>query len=319
MKDGVFQVGKKFEAYVNGNLVGTAYIERSAEIIYEKATGTYVERRGRKMPPVTSEAPMRTPSITKTPAFIQKLEKKVFHINERFEFLEKAVAMVASGVQPSVVVSGAGGLGKTYTVKKTLKDFGLNDVSGADAEVDYSKDSSFIMVKGFSTAKNLYRTLYNNNGSVIVLDDIDNILKDNNAVNILKACLDSYDRRIVTWGAEIRSKDDDLPQTFEFTGSIIFITNMNPEKIDQAIRSRSLMIDVSMTIPETIDRMAEIIKVRSFYPEYSMDAKKDALVFIDKMKYKAKELSLRTLITICKIRNEFPSEWEDMAEYVLGE
>ena len=164
VKHGVYQNGKKFEAWAEGKLVGEAYIERSAEIKFEKATGTYVERRGRKNP---SEAPVRKPLVTKTPAFIQKMDNKVFHVNERFEFLEKAVGMVASGVQPSVVISGAGGLGKTYTVKKTLLGFGLHDITGIPEKEVVRSDSDFIFIKGFSTAKNLYRSLYNNRNSVL--------------------------------------------------------------------------------------------------------------------------------------------------------
>ena len=34
------------------------------------------------------------------------------------------------------------------------------------------------MVKGYSTAKGLYRTLFENNGMVIIFDDCDSILKD---------------------------------------------------------------------------------------------------------------------------------------------
>ena len=51
-------------------------------------------------------------------AFEEKSER--FDINTRFGFVEKLVTMVASGVQPSAVITGEGGLGKTYTVTKTL-------------------------------------------------------------------------------------------------------------------------------------------------------------------------------------------------------
>ena len=39
-----------------------------------------------------------------------------YGINERFGFVEKLVNMVASGVQPSAVITGEGGLGKTYKI-----------------------------------------------------------------------------------------------------------------------------------------------------------------------------------------------------------
>lgn len=299
-KTGVFPVGKKFEAYVEGELIGSSYVQRSAEVMVEKKLGTYVDPRVRRRKDNQSCPQKNAPK---------------FGIDERFDFLEKAVSMVADGNQASVIVSGSGGLGKTYTVRKTLESYGYKDMTLSD-DGPYDIENSFFIIKGFSTAKKFYRTLYENNGGIIVLDDTRNIFKDKNAVDILKACLDSYDKRIVSWGSETRG-DDDLPSCFEFTGRIIFITNLEPHEIDQAVRSRSLMIDVTMTLQETVDRMRTIAKVKTFLPEYSSTIKEDSVNFIDRIKHQAKELSLRTLITVCKIRYEFPNEWEDMATYVV--
>jgi hypothetical protein len=303
MKTGVFPEGKRFVAYVNDEIVSTSYNFRTAEIAIEKATGIFVDRRGKR----SQVHSMLNPNI----------ESK-FHINERFSFLEKAVQMVADKVQPSVVVSGAGGLGKTYTVRQALQHSGLEDFTlNTEEGTEIDRSNSFVFIKGFSTPKALYRSLYANNNSVIVYDDCDSILGNDVALNILKAGLDSYDKRVISWGAENRGKDDDLPQQFEFTGQIIFITNLPADDIDQSIRSRSLMVDVSMTTQETVDRMGEIIRKRSFLPEYSMEIKNDSLAFIDLYKDSAKELSLRTLITICKIRSEFgDQDWMRMAEYI---
>ena len=310
IKNGIFQVGKRFDAYFEGKLVGNSYNHRTAEIALEKAMGTYVDRRIKN----PSNAAMPTPKANNKPAIVETSKTK-FHVNDRFSFLEKAIVMTAEGVQPSVVVSGSGGLGKTYTVRKTLEKCGLKDFTMNPDSADIY-DKGFIFVKGFSTAKNLYRTLYNNNGSVIVLDDTDSIFKDANSVNILKACLDSYSTRTVDWGAEMK-REDDLPRTFEFTGQIIFITNIPSENLDQAVRSRSMVIDLSMTEKETVDRMLEIVVSDTFLPEYSMDIKDDAIQFIDENKHTAKELSLRTLITVCKIRSEFPDSWEQMSKYIM--
>lgn len=304
---GVFQVGKRFETLIDGNVVCTSYNMRTAEIALEKHLGTFVDRRGK----CRGKA---------QPQFItggtcQSFSESKFHINERFEFLEKAVTMVASGVQPSVVVSGAGGLGKTYTVRKALVKSGLEDFSIPEEGVE-TPSNAFVFIKGFSTPKALYRSLYDNNNAVIVFDDCDSVLDNSYALNILKAALDSYDKRIISWGAESKGNDP-LPQRFEFTGQIIFITNLPSDDIDQAIRSRSLMVDVSMTLQETVDRMTEIVKSGSFLPEYSRAVKLEALEFIDSIKEKTRELSLRTLITICKIRSEFfHDDWKKMAEYV---
>ena len=174
-----------------------------------------------------------------------------YGINERFDFVEKLVTMVASGVQPSAVITGEGGLGKTYTVTKTLEAHGYKDISDlAEFQVGtiVNTRKCFTMVKGYSTAKGLYRTLFENNKSVIVFDDCDAVLKDPIALNLLKGALDSYGKRIISWNADM--KDDDLPRSFNFEGRVIFISNMEQDRIDQAIRSRSMMIDLSMTLDQ---------------------------------------------------------------------
>jgi hypothetical protein len=121
-----------------------------------------------------------------------------FGINERFSFVEKLVKMVASGTQASAVITGQGGLGKTYTVMKTLDYAGykdISDLSSFEAGTAVNMSKCYTTVKGYSTAKGMYRTLFENNGGVIVFDDCDAVLKDPVALNILKGALDSYGRR----------------------------------------------------------------------------------------------------------------------------
>jgi hypothetical protein len=240
-----------------------------------------------------------------------------FDINTRFGFVEKLVNMVATGVQPSAVITGEGGLGKTYTVTKTLEANGYKDISDlAEFQVGsiLNTRKCFTTVKGYSTAKGLYRTLFENNKSIIVFDDCDAVLKDPIALNLLKGALDSYGKRIISWNADM--KDDDLPRSFEFTGRVIFISNMDQEKIDQAIRSRSMMIDLSMSLDQKIDRMEFIAKSDEFLPEYDAKIKSDSLSLIREIKDDCKEISLRTLIAVCKIRAS-NKEYKDLATYML--
>jgi hypothetical protein len=240
-----------------------------------------------------------------------------YDINTRFGFVEKLVNMVAGGVQPSAVITGEGGLGKTYTVTKTLEANGFKDISDlAEFEVGsvINTRKCFTMVKGYSTAKGLYRTLFENNKSIIVFDDCDAVLKDPVALNLLKGALDSYGKRIISWNADM--KDDDLPRSFEFTGRVIFISNMEQDKIDQAIRSRSMMIDLSMTMDQKIDRMEFIANSAEFLPEYDAKIKSDALALIREIKDEVKEISLRTLIAVSKVRAS-NKDWKDLATYML--
>ena len=241
-----------------------------------------------------------------------------FGINERFGFVEKLVNMVASGVQPSAVITGEGGLGKTYTVTATLESAGYKDISDlADFQVGtiINARKCFTTVKGYSTPKGLYRTLFENNKSIVVFDDCDAVLKDPVALNILKSALDSYGKRIISWNADMR--DEDLPRSFEFKGKVIFISNMDQDKIDQAIRSRSMMIDLSMNVDQKIDRMSFIAQQEEFMPEFEMAAKLDAIELIKELKANAKDISLRSLIQVTKIRSAGGDSWKQMAEYVL--
>ena len=290
-------VSGKFVGSLNGKVVvrsvGKAYVERRLE-----------EMAGSKLDFVTAEKNRE-----------ERAEQ--FGINARFGFVEKLVSMVATGVQPSAVITGEGGLGKTYTVTKTLETNGYSDISDlAEFQVGtvLNARKCFTTVKGYSTAKGLYRTLFENNKSVIVFDDCDAILKDPVALNILKSALDSYGKRIISWNADMR--DDDLPRSFNFEGRVIFISNMTQDKIDQAIRSRSMMIDLSMTADQKIDRMEYIAKSDEFMPEYDEEVKMDALGLIRELRNEAKEISLRTLIAVSKIRAS-NKDWKDLATYML--
>ena len=291
----------KFNCSINGQRFTTGK-QDYIEYMYKKITGTK-----KSFSEITSEK--------------KESKSEKYNINERFEFVENLVEMIASGLTPSAVITGEGGLGKTYTVNKTLVASGLKDLSDVGAlEVasTINRSNSFTSVKGYSTPKGLYRTLYENKDSVVVFDDCDSILKDPVALNLLKSALDSYGKRIISWNAETSfGRDDDLPRSFEFKGRVIFISNLSQDKIDQAIRSRSMMVDLSMTEDQKIERMEVISASDEFLPEFSAEYKKDALDLIRSVKEDAKEISLRTLISVTKIRASGNKNWKGMATYIL--
>lgn len=226
--------------------------------------------------------------------------KKEFDINQRFEFLNNLTKMVVNGLTPSIIVLGQGGLGKTHSVTSTINS---NDMSEDD----------YVFFKGYSTARGLYNTLYDNNGKLIVFDDCDSILEDKVALNILKSALDSYDKRTISWMAKM-SKNEEYPQQFDFTGRIIFISNKSKEKIDGAILSRSLSIDLTMTADDKIERMNSILD--KILPEVSIDVKRDALGFLNDVKENV-NLNMRMLIMVSKVRLSYPDNWKDLASYMV--
>jgi hypothetical protein len=292
------KVSEKYVGYVNGKVVKRSKERKFVEEKVAALSGTKVDFEGESKKAAERDAK--------------------FGINTRFEFVEKLVNMVAAGVQPSAVITGEGGLGKTYTVTKTLESAGFKDISDlADFQVGgvINTRKCFTTVKGYSTAKGLYRTLFENNKSIIVFDDCDAVLKDPVALNLLKGALDSYGKRIISWNADMR--DEDLPRSFNFEGRVIFISNMDQNSIDQAIRSRSMLIDLSMNADQKIERMETIAKCDSFMPEYDANIKTESLNLIRELKDSAKEISLRTLISVCKIRASNPKDYKALAEYMI--
>jgi hypothetical protein len=246
-----------------------------------------------------------------------------FGINDRFNFVSDLVSMVAQKTAPSAIITGEGGLGKTFTVIKTLEANGLKNTSSLLELEDESDEpilrdeSMFTVVKGFSTAKGLYRILYEHQNSTLVFDDCDSVMKDPVALNLLKGALDSYDERIISWNAEMSDKED-LPKSFRFEGQVIFISNLAMNTLSQALRSRSFCVDLSMTMSQKIERMDTLVTSGEFMPEVALSAKKDALALINKFKDNASEVSLRTLIKVVKIRVGGAKNWEKLAQYVLS-
>jgi ethanolamine utilization cobalamin adenosyltransferase len=148
-----------------------------------------------------------------------------------------------------------------------------------------------------------------------VFDDCDSVLKDPVSLNLLKGALDSYSRRIISWRADM--KDEDLPQSFEFKGRVVFISNLSSDTLDQAIITRSMVVDLTMTTKQKVDRMHYLVEQEDFMPEYTMQDKMDAMNLIDTIQDSVKELSLRTLIQTTKIRKSGGAKWKDLAEYTI--
>lgn len=244
-----------------------------------------------------------------------------FSIGERFDILEKFVRSAAYmatadedsteflAANPMVVITGSGGLGKTYTTTKVLKEQGLQRADDMDiGDIVYGRAKGYAVISGYTTAKALFRKLWEHReGWVVVLDDCDAALKSADAVNILKGAGDSGERRIITWNAENFSADDDLPKTFEFKSSIIIITNMDRMKVPQPIRSRAMNADVSMTREEVVQRIETLIESGEFMAQYPIEAKYDVLEYMKdsmqndpKFNIMVKTMNMRTFLVAVK-------------------
>ena len=169
-------------------------------------------------------------------------------LTERFRILGVLTKGATQRNVRAVTVTGAPGVGKTHTVEQILED----------AKKRYG--TKYEVVRGAISAINLYKVAYSMReaGNVIVLDDADSIFTDEDALNILKVLCDSSEVRRVSWMKESNAlKEDDVPQTFEYNGAMIFISNLDFQKfVDEgktkysqhfeALMSRSLYLDLRL-------------------------------------------------------------------------
>jgi Cdc6-like AAA superfamily ATPase len=209
-----------------------------------------------------------------------------------FSNLESLTKMVGRGIQPSLVIKGMAGVGKTHLVKETLKQMGLRE------------SYDFEHFKGKATAAGLFITLYQNSDKIVVLDDCDSVFKDDDAVNILKAALDSYDTRRISYISTKPLKDEfgePIPAHFEFTGKIIFISNIHQSKLDEAIRSRSFVADITMNTGQMFTRMEQLMQ--SMEPRIPLAAKQQALDIMKDLdaKFGGVDINLRSFIKAARI------------------
>jgi len=210
-----------------------------------------------------------------------------------------------------LIISGMPGLGKTFLTLQKLRRAG------------YKEGVDFIHVKGRSTAAGMFITLFENSDKLIIFDDCDSVFKDKDAINLLKGALDSYDKRTIGWLAAKPLKDQDglaLPRFFNFTGRVIFITNIAAGDIDSAIKSRSFIIDIMLNASQMLKRMKTLLP--QIEPQIEdIKIKKDALNALASAhkKFDGVNLNFRSLIKAIRIRQMNFSNWRKMiTEQVIG-
>ena len=230
-------------------------------------------------------------------------------INQKFDFMANLIHMVIDEVTCSLIITGSGGLGKTSSVMKALKSASLMEGDG------------FVLLKGYSTPRGFYEFLYRNNGKLIVVDDCDSVFDTETGVNILKGALDSFDARTICWQSRETSRDNDedaVPNKFEFTGRVIFISNRTQEDVPQALRSRSMNIDLTMSIAERLDRIAFLLPNIASREGVTMSQAQEAYDVIVENQSLIRDINIRTMVMTLRVRKTAHIDsWKDLAVFQL--
>lgn len=244
--------GRKFSW--NGSESGAEMFALKEKVLNQVGTIRGTIRSG----PDTSE---RIATDSKVQDIERNSERLVFE--KQIEDLQNLVKMTISGASNALFVAGRGGVGKTHNVEATLAAAGLQDGKG------YYKNT------GSASAAGIYGLLFKHRDGIILFDDSDDALKDQTSRNLFKAATDTKKIRKLAWTrggfnivdpADYDSPDElidagKLPAFFEFTGKIIFISNLSINKLDPdgAIRTRAFMIDIDPTEMEVYDFMGKIV------------------------------------------------------------
>ena len=262
-----------------------------------------------------------------TPAQSKETDAEIIErLRERFEILDDMTRAVKKGAVRAMIVSGAPGVGKSFGVEKVLGKHGLM----ADIAND-EKLKKYEIVKGAMSAIGLYSKLYefSDSKNILVFDDCDSVLLDDLSLNILKAALDTSKKRTISWNTDSRLlRSEGVPNSFEFKGGAIFITNINFQNIKSkklqdhlaALESRCHYIDLTIhTEREKMLRIRQIV-ADGMLNEYDFsEAQTTAIIeFIDANKKRLRELSLRTVLKTADLVRSFPGDkWQRVAQISL--
>ena len=251
-------------------------------------------------------------------------EDIVNRMRDRFDMLDNMTKAAKKGDIRAMIVSGPPGVGKSFGVEKVL---GKNDIL---ADIGGDKYKKYEIVKGAMSAIGLYCKLFEfaNKDNVIVFDDCDSIFADELSLNILKAALDSKKKRTIHWNTDsYKLRSEGVPDSFEFMGSAIFITNVKFDNVRskklrdhlEALESRCHYID--LTIDTDREKMLRINQIvgDGMLKEYGFGEAQEAEIidFIDTNKNRLRELSLRSVIKTADLVKAFPGDWEKMASTTI--
>jgi hypothetical protein len=158
----------------------------------------------------------------------------------RYKTMERLGPKVIQGRLASLIISGPPGLSKSWTIKKAidesgrLRHDGMLDVGGGGPSVvdGMRTNGWYDWIGGGCSEVGLYRALWNmRKGGVLVFDDCDGVYRDEDSVNLLKIATDTTKERLVSWRKNATWLDDyGIDRTFDFQGSIIFLTNIDFER-----------------------------------------------------------------------------------------
>lgn len=247
-------------------------------------------------------------------------------VKERIPFesqiahLESLVTGICKGAFNALFVAGKGGTGKTETIERVLSKNGLED------------NNTYFKITGSASAIGIYRNLYKYKDKIILFDDCDSALGDQDARNIIKAATDTKKDRKLSWGkkaswafdpkddeavAEAENDPDMAPMYYYFTGRVIFVSNLNLNKLDPdgAIRTRAFIVNIDPTDNELYDYMEKILFDIRLEDGLSLsDEEKKRVFAVVKNSKRSGDVSIRKLVRALNLAATGIPNWKELVD-----
>ena len=265
----------------------------------------------------------RQPEVKAVTKAVKETDEQIMaRLKERFDILQDMTRATKAGHVRAMIVSGPPGVGKSFGVEEVLSK---HDVFANVAQDERFK--KYEVVKGAMSALGLYAKLfaYKDEKSILVFDDCDSVLLDDLSLNILKAALDSGPKRMIHWNTDSRLlREEGIPNSFEFKGGAIFITNIKFDNVKskklrdhlEAIESRCHYLDLTIdTEHEKILRIKQVVTESGMLDKHklTLEQKQEIVDYIDVNKRNMRELSLRMVLKVADLAQSFPNRWQSMA------
>jgi hypothetical protein len=268
----------------------------------------------------THLTPMAPVVLAPTPVRVETAEEIEAKLKKRFDALAVMSEATGKGINRALIVSGPGGLGKSFTVEAKMAE-----LESEGHKVTYIKS-------GYVRALGLYKLLYENRfpNSVLVFDDSDYFFRCEISMNLLKGACDSTERRVLHWFSKSLDKESDedgdsIPEKFEFEGSVIFITNIDFDSMArsggnmaphfEAMVSRAQYLDLAMkTKMDYLVRIRQVVRGGMLRRDgYTAAEEAMILQFVEKNYENLRELSLRMVRKIATCYKMDKSDWRTLA------
>jgi len=258
--------------------------------------------------------------VAREPSKVETDKELDLRIRSMYANMELLTKSVGDGITTSMIISGAAGVGKSYTVKKVLED---------------NSQTTVQFVRGYVKATGIFKLLWENRSShqTIVFDDCDSVFEDAVALNLLKAALELAKRRRICWMSEKEFVDEDggqIPNYFDYEGQIIFLTNIDFHELISkgnknaphlsALESRSIYLDLQVrTNREKMMRITQVVSESPILEDRGIydDDEKLLMAYLNKNVSNLRECSLRTVEKLAALYLASPTKWLSLADSVL--